>query len=281
MKKLVFAGCSFTAGVGWVDDIPERSRQSMDPKSPYLWTNLCHGNIDRLSNLDSINLGKSGASNTDIFQNVVRVLGDKNRDIDVMFVQWTAMPRYNFNIGFELWDTEENFDTTAAGSNKYDIRLSNGDSWPRDYVVDLVDRLKVLHHLHWEILKVVDYSNTISNLAKILGIEVFFINGLCPWDKDYFLELTNVKPEAYTDFTKKIILEIDHRNDEDIYKLYSMAHQHYQQAGGIKNSQWINLYDSFLNHKIDVNFDQWHPGKVSNETYADMIYNRLKELSFI
>jgi hypothetical protein len=283
MKKIVFAGCSFTAGAGWTDTSSGQQAVIANEKnSPYLWTNLCHKNIRRLASLEQINIGQTGASNTEIFRNVVNTIGQLGNKIDVIFCQWTAGPRYNFQTGFELWNTSESITNTKNRSHA--IELRQGDLWSRESTRDLLDKLRVLHHLHWEIVKVVDYSNIITNLAKNLGTQgpkVFFINGLCAWDKEYFTELSNVKPEAYTEFTKHKILHIDTRSDEDIYKLYALAHQHYREAGGINEQQWLNLYSSFNQNKTDVNFDQIHPGTHSNQFYYHTIEQRLKELNFI
>lgn len=273
MKKLVYTGCSFTAGDGWED-----SSRTPVKDSPNLWTNLCHQNIERFKTLEQVNAGVTGASNTDIFQNTVKVIAQYNKNIDTVFCQWSGMPRYNFTVGFELWNTSGNF---FSNRKLPDITLNRGDVFSREYIDDLVNRLKVLHHLHWEILKVVEYSNIILNLSNVIGFNVFFINGLCPWDKDYFVELENVKPESYTPFTKKNILNIDSRDDKDIYKLYSLAHKHYREAGGINESNWINLYKSMLSQKIDVNSDKIHPGTQSNQIYYSTVAKRLQELNFI
>jgi hypothetical protein len=270
-NKVVFAGCSFTAGNGWADIAPEESLSTACEDSPHLWVNICHQEISRLNDLELVNIGQGGASNTQIFENSVRSISSLRDAIDIMFCQWTSMPRYNFNVGFELWDTTESLQGTDL--RKHDINLNKGDQWPREYVKDLLDRVRVMHHLHWEILKIVDYSTILSNLAKQIGFDIFFINGLCPWDNDYFTKLENVKPESYTDFTKKQILNIDSRDDQTIFKLYNLAHDHYQKAGGINHKQWINLYDSFIKNKIDTNFDLKHPGKKSNILY----YNLVKE----
>jgi len=278
-KKLLFAGCSYTAGNGWADIKADESTKIEVKDSPHLWVNLCHNRIERFSTLDLINVGRGGASNTDIFQNTVREMVTHGNKIDTVICQWTSMPRYNWNVGFELWDTSENLGHNQIQLRKHDVNLNRGDTWPREYVVDLTNRLRVMHHLHWEILKVVDYSNIICRLAQQLGIDhVFFINGLCPWDQNYFVELDNVKPEAYTEFTKTDILNIDTRDDADILKLYKLAHQHYQERGGIDSSNWINLYDSFHKKRIDTNFDKEHPGEKSNMLYYEMIAQRLKEL---
>jgi hypothetical protein len=271
--KVIFSGCSFTAGDGWVD-ITRKS----DKNSPYLWVNLCHSRIQKLKDLELVNVGQSGASNVEIFQNTMRAMTARSGNIDTIFCQWTSMPRYNFNVGLELWSTSEDF----FDNRLHDVKLNNGNSWSREYIRDLTDRLLVMHHLHWEIVKVVDFSNIILNTAYVLGIEnVFFVNGMCPWDNNYFVELHNVKPESYTPFTKKEILDIDNRDDEDIYKLYSLIHQHYRDAGGINTSNWVSLNQSFFKQITDTNYDKFHPGIQSNELYYQIIEQRLKELNFI
>lgn len=272
MKKLIIAGCSLTSGVGW-----NANNHFTDVKDdPRLWTNLCHNSIDRFQRLELLNIAQGGASNAEIFQNCVRAIA--NNDIDTMLCQWTSMPRYNFNVGFELWDTTEVL--TRHPNRKHDIKSHSGE-WTREYITDIIDRLRAMHHLHWEIIKIVDYSTILSKLAQQHGFNIFFINGLCPWDENYFVELHNVKPEQYTAFTKKHILNIDSRSDEDIYKLYHLAHQHYQDAGGIDTTQWINLYTAFHKLTTDYNFDNVHPGTNSNQAFVNLIKSRLESLNHI
>ena len=283
-KKLLFAGCSYTAGNGWTDTDPDESAKIEVKDSPHLWVNLCHDRIDRLSQLDLINVGRGGASNTDIFQNTVRQMIAHGDNIDTVICQWTSGPRYNWNVGFELWNTSEGFTEKEMLTQRrnHDINLNRGDHWPRDYIDDLTSRMMTLHHLHWEVLKVVDYANMIYCLAQQLQIpNVFFVNGLCIWDDNYFTKLQNAKPESYTEFTKKEILNIDTRDDADILELYNLAHQHYEEAGGVAHLPWINLYGSFHHRRIDTNFDNSHPGVESNLLYYNLIQARLQELAFI
>jgi hypothetical protein len=276
VKTFVIAGCSVTSGVGW-----NENNHFTDAKDDFrLWTNLCHRNIKRFQNLKLLNVGQAGASNSDIFQNAVRVIANNNISIDTMFVQWTSGPRYTFNAGFELWNTSEVL-VHGNSPRKHNIKLNNGEYWTREYVHDLTDRLRVLHHLHWEIVKIVDYSSMLSNLAQQKEFDIFFINGICPWDENYFVELHNVTPEEYTAFTKKHIIDIESRSDEDIHKLYHLAHQHYREAGGINQSQWINLYNSFYNLRTDFNFDGSHPGQQSNQTFFNLIKSQLASLNYI
>jgi hypothetical protein len=267
MSKVVFAGCSFTAGSGWSDS-PDIAQTD-----PRLWVNLCHTQINELSSLELVNLGIGGASNSEIFENAVKELANNPADIQYLFVQWTSMPRYNFNAGLETWVTTEKLHGNDGNRSKDNINFSDGTSWDRRYVNDLLDRFRALHHLHPEIVKVVSYTRIISDLCKQFNIKFAFINGLCPWDENYFVKLegTDIKPENYTPFTKKEILNIEHKNDEDILKLYNQIHNDYNNAGGINSMQWVNLHKSMRNSQVDTNNDNSHPGIKSNQIYFEQI----------
>jgi len=276
MSTVVFAGCSFTAGNGWIAPPKDNPYATIECKDyPGLWVNLCHRHIDQLKELTLINIGRGGGSNTEIFENTIRTLSEHTSNIKYLFVQWTSMPRYNFNTGLELWNTTEKLH--GAGHHPtHNIKLSNGSFWDREYLTDLLSRLRVLHHLHPEIVKVVSYSKIISNLCKKFNIKVVFINGICPWDDNYFVRSTGNTPENYTPFTKKEILDIDHRDDEVIFKLYEKIHNDYDSAGGINTAEWVNLYHSMKNNKLDTNYDNDHPGIKSNQLYFQQIKNFLE-----
>lgn len=281
-KKILFAGCSLTAGIGWHPLPVEESRSKSYFDCPELWTNLVHQSVDRFRNLDIIYKAVGGASNTRIFEMTVEAISAHGNDIDTVFCQWTSGPRYDFNIGFEQWSTHEGFLTNYHRRHKHDVLLSTGERYPRQYIIDFVDRFVTMHHVHWEIVKIVRYHNAIVDLTKQLGIKnVFFVNGLCPWDQNFFIKLSNVTPDRYTDFTKKFLLQIDCRTDEDIYELYHQAHQHYADAGGVDPKYWVNLYQSFWNSCQDRNFDNHHPGKLSNQLYCNMTIKHLQDIGFI
>lgn len=271
MSKVLFTGCSFTAGDGWLEINPGIECKD----SPDLWVNLCHSQLNQLKKLEILNHGQSGISNTEIFKNTIKAIADHGNTIDTIFCQWTTMPRYKFGVGLELWSTLENISKDSVKVT-HDVNLSCGNTWNRKYLNDLYDRLLVLHHLHPEIIKVVEYSNILEKLTKKLSIKLYFINGLCPWDLDYFIRLNDILPEDFTSFTKKEILNIESRDDGDIFKLYKLIHDEYDQAGGINPSKWINLYNSFLTNKIDVNYDNLHPGTQSNQLYFQQVKNFLE-----
>lgn len=272
MSKLVVAGCSLSSGTGFDPDNP--FVDCLD--APELWVNLCAKNIDALSSLELINVSQRGASNTIIFENAVKEIGKHGNNIDTMFCQWTAMPRYQFSVGLEFWSTNESL--VPRQRSKEDVSLVNGIKIKRSYLDNLLNQLNALHHLHSEILKVVKYTNILKNLAAKNNIKIYFINGICPWDKDYFKKLSspNITPKDLTDFTKTKILNIEHRSDEDIFKLYNIIHEDYDREGGIDPRDWINLYDSMGRNKKDLNADNEHPGIISNQYYFDQINNFLK-----
>jgi hypothetical protein len=268
MKKIIFTGCSFTAGNGW------NAGQEVECKDfPGLWVNLCYNQILKLKELELINAGIGGASNTEIFQTTVKEISSYE-GIDTIFCQWTSMPRYRFKVGFELWHTDETLN--PLGQPRQDIDLSNGTQWSREYLDDLLDRFLVLHHLHGEILKVVEYSNILKKLCKKFNIKLYFINGLCPWDQNYFVRLHDVLPESYTPFTKNQILDIESRNDNDIFKLYKILHDDYDKVGGIDPADWVNLYNSMKTNKMDTNHDNLHPGIKSNQLYFQQVKSFLE-----
>jgi len=274
MSKVVFTGCSFTAGNGWnnCDDIQD-SFSSHCKDSVDLWVNLCYNQLDELSRSELLNYGVGGASNTEIFINTIRAITEHS-DIDTIFCQWTSMPRYNFHLGLELWSTKEGIGKVMRP--EHDVKLSDGTVWSRKYIEDVVDRFRVLHHLHGEILKVVEYSNILEKQAKKFNIKIYFINGMCPWDNDYFVRLAGVMPEQFTPFTKKEILNIESRSDQDIFKLYKQIHDEYDQSGGINKNLWVNLYNSMKQDMLDTNYDNKHPGRNSNQLYFQQIKTFLK-----
>ena len=272
MDKIVFTGCSFTAGNGWVDTHEQWPGRVECKDSPNLWVNLCHGGCDQLKNLELINAGQGGASNTEIFTNTVAQISQHGVDIKILFCQWTSGPRYSFRAGVELWPTRESIGFKRRG-DQVDLKRDSPD---RKYRDDLLSRLRVLHHQHGEILKVVQYSNILQKLAQHFGIKLYFINGICPWDQNYFVRLTGVMPEEFTTFTKNEILNIESRDDDDIFRLYKIIHDEYDQAGGIDAKYWVNLYDSMVKNKIDTNYDDIHPGTKSNQLYFEQIKNFLE-----
>lgn len=249
MSKVLFAGCSYVAGNGF----------ELHKNDPGLWVNLLHQNT-QLKNFELINASRGGRSNAGIFQDAVWHLA--KGDIEIAFVCWTCMPRYELDLGLETYDTRSVF---IPNSPQRDHNL-NTISYSKKYLDNIRDRFTSLAHVHREIVNLVYYVNSLVNLAKLANAKIFFVNSRCQWDNNYFQKLENVLPDQYTEFTKKN-LNVDTRCDEEIFEIYNKMHREYAEAGGIQESHWLNLYNSLRSQIIDTNNDNTHPGYQSNQLY--------------
>ena len=259
MSYTLFAGCSYTHGDGF----------PLLKDDPLLWVNMLHSTNKHLSSTTLLNVAYGGRSNDGIFQDTVYNL--LNHNVQYAFVEWTSMPRYNLSLGVELYTTLVSF---LPNSPMRDVE-TNKIKYTSNYLNSIRDRFTSLADYHYEICNVVYFTNSLIRLAKLTDTKIFFINGMCPWDQDYFSPLTNVLPSQYTDFTKQL-LNVDSRDDDEIFKLYAKIHCEYHAAGGIQPDHWLNLYQSMRDTKVDVNTDQRHPGIISNQNYCktfDQILN--------
>ena len=106
--------------------------------------------------------------------------------------------------------------------------------------------------------------------------KVFFVNGICPWDNDFFIPKQSVLPSEYTQYTQKI-LHTETRADDNSEQLYNTMHDGFTKAGGIHQSSWLNLYSSMRENVIDLNDDSTHPGIESNNLYLELFSKELKQ----
>ena len=260
MNTTLYAGCSYTSGVGF----------DLLNKEPNLWVNLLHKSVPELKETQLLNVGLGGRSNAGIFRDVCYQL-TKRVDIKTVFVAFTSMPRYEINLGLETYTTRYVFASVAPGIEEINL---NKISYTGKYLESVGNRFVTLVHLHYEILDMLYYVNTLVNLCKLVGARIFFINALCPWDNNYFTKLENVLPNSYTNFTKDLI-GIETRADEEIFKLYNIIHNDYNLAGGIHEELWLNLYSSMRSTLVDRNSDNIHPGISSNKLYSQQFSQAL------
>ena len=274
-NKVVFVGCSFTTGHG-LD--PDGTNDC--PTNPDLWVNLCHKNIKSISDLELINAGQTGASNADIFINAVEQLS--MYPIKYLICQWTSYPRHKFKADFELWSDPYSRSLCKTPIHKKNstyqddsIRLNGAEIIPGEYIEDIKNRLLVLHHHHHEICHLIKYINILHKICDDNKVQLLHINGLCHWDQDFFIRVIKdgCMPEDYTNYTKKEIIRLDYRTDEDAHLLYHHAHNDYDSLGGIHSDCWVNLYNSFGKNRQDLANDKLHPGKISNFAYFEMVKN--------
>lgn len=257
MSITLFAGCSYTDGAGF----------ALGKDEPGLWVNLLHRNNEILNKTQLLNVSRAGVSNARIFQDTMFNLATVP-DVKYVFVAWTSMPRYEISLGLETYETRQVFiaNCEAREHNLHNI------TYPKKYLEKIRDRWISLANDHYEILNLVYYVNTIVHLCKQLDKQVFFVNAVCPWDDQYFERLENVLPNAYTEYTRQL-LDVDTRDDEQIFKLYAKIHNEYADIGGIHHRHWLNLNHSMRSNRIDVNDDNVHPGLQSNRLYHEQLSN--------
>tara|TARA_R110000868_G_scaffold222193_1_gene474060 strand:- start:256 stop:1047 length:792 start_codon:yes stop_codon:yes gene_type:complete len=260
MNYTLFAGCSYTYGTGF----------SQEKHDPDLWTNILHNKVSQLKKTTLLNVAISGRSNSGIFADAVFNITKHN--CKYAFVEWTSSPRYELELGLELYRTRQVFSLDSVAPISHNL---HDCTYSAAYLNRIGYRFASLAHQHYEIRNLVYYVNSLVAIAAIKGTKLFFINGLCGWDQCYFNEIENAFPDAYTEFTKKI-LNVATRDDSEIFAIYKKIHNQYNEYGGIQETHWLNLYRSMQQQRIDRNSDNVHPGKLSNRLYADQFSLELK-----
>lgn len=257
MNTTIFVGCSFTKGEG----LPG------EKINPNLWVNQLHQSIGPLKETTLINLAEGGNSNEIIFHDAVRSLADSPKNL---FVVWTIFPRLWINPSVELYDTTQFWGSATKLS---DISLHQV-TYSKKYLTDIKNRFFDLLHDHYEIVKVLEYSQTIIKLSKLSNTKVYFINGLLPWDTDYFSKQDQTIPSTTTQYTQSL-LDADTRDDQEYWALYDLVHNAYNTAG-LPNNDWLNLYHGYKKHfMLDFGTDNLHPGPLSNQAFSKFLIEKI------
>ena len=257
-SKVLFAGCSLSMGHG----LPG------EKSNPNIWTTKLAGKI--FPDSEVINIAEAGHSNDSIFLDTLVEI-TKN-SYEYVIVEWTETSRINYNIGLELYNTKSRL------MPDYDYHLYGGRTIKGNWLFkNILMNLDDVLNEHWAILRMVKYLNILAKAQQRNG-KIFFVNGKGSWTKEYFN-----KRQSWQDsdeYTKKNILEIDRRADEDIALLYNKIHSDYENAGGIQEELWFNLYESIHSLKIDnASPVDEHPGVLSQDMYAFKFAKRFSELN--
>jgi hypothetical protein len=257
MNATVFVGCSFTKGEG----LPK------ERTDPDLWVNRLHQLVPVLNSTELINLAQGGNNNETIFHDAVNSLADSPR---YLFVVWTVFPRIRINPGVELYNTTQNW---SPATELVDLHLHRLN-YSKKYLVDIKNRFFDLLHDHYEIVKVLRYSQTVARLGQVTDTKIFFVNGLLPWDNNYFTEVLHTQPSNTTRYTQSI-LDADTRDDAEYWGIYNKIHSDYRSAG-LPDHNWINLYQGYQqNFVLDLGTDNLHPGPISNRSFSDFLIKKL------
>ena len=263
--NILLSGCSFSDGTGLSKPVINEFGVKEYPEckdSPDLWINLLYNNVN--------NISCGGNSNLRIFQMATTALLEKH--YDVALIQWTSFMRHEWSAGFETWDTTVRSILGSISSNR-SVNLHN-QTLDSGYIQKRVDSFFVLEHAQYRIVQLLEYMNILCRIAKITKTEIFFINGLCWWDNNFFNKIGYKLPSETTKYTQEL-LDLENHSDEEYATLYAQMHSDYEVAGGVHENRWLNLYDSMHSNRIDRGTDGKHPGVSANKQYADSFKKHL------
>lgn len=260
--SVLVVGCSHTYGAGL----------KLEKNDPSLWVNqLFH-------NANISNAAKIGANNNWIFLETISYL--LKQSYDVVLVAWSAIPRYNFHVGLELYPVE----TKLIKNHIIDINLHSKTTISGKFLESIGNNLNRIHNDHWDLLNLVKYVNTLIELqVKSRQGKLVFVNSLGPWCNNYFTHKEIILPSDLDPYIQSL-LDVNYRPDKDIIKLYNMIHAHYAEYGGIQEKYWLNLYNSLETQRIDaVSVTDGHPGYQSQQAYttnlSPLLHKKLNENS--
>jgi hypothetical protein len=235
--KLLVSGCSFSSGWGFTESNIEKS-----------WPRL----LAKKLNATLTNVSQTGYDNSGILLNFLEQL--TKEDFDVCLLQLTNIDRILlspnwYNRGIPRLD---NMSNGFLNDHEY-------QSFYKGFV------LLNQHSEHWNrLLKLI---NIIQNLVK-QGKYIRFVNGLLDWDQSLFVDPPKSK------FLDRLI-DIDHIPDNQVDELRTLV---YNQTESIDLNLWINSFNSLNAIKVDnISSTDTHPGLLSHEIYANLIFNYLKD----
>jgi len=259
--KVLVVGCSVTYGAGL----------DLESQDPELWVNRL------FSQTKLTNAAKTGANNQWIFLETMSQL--RKQHYDIVLVAWSAIPRYNFHVGLELYPV-----MTLLNQFSQDINLNSNITISGKWLKSLGEGLNKIHNDHWDILDLIKYVNTLIELQVTTRQgKLVFVNSLGPWCDNYFEHKKITLPSDLDPYTQAL-LEVEHRDDNETFKLYDMIHAQYAEYGGIQENYWLNLYNSLSQQKVDsVSASDLHPGYQSQQVYANnlapLLHKKLNEAS--
>lgn len=250
MKNILAVGCSMTRGHGL----------DLNINDPKLWVNQIVAGLGEVTNLSI-----SGMNNYWIFLETMSHLVRSKNKYDIVIVGWSVIPRYYFHAGLELYAVHTKLDDI-------DINVNNGKTITGAWLENIGNSLKKIHNDHWDILDLVKFVNILVHTQETSpNKKIVFVNTSSPWCRNYFDEKKISLPSDLDPYEQEL-LQVKTRSDQEIFLLYQMIHSHYDYYGGIRESHWLNLYDSLRSMQIDtVSSTDSHPGYRSQTRYAEYL----------
>ena len=149
--EVLVCGASFVQGRGL-------DHQVEDPK---LWVNqLINNTFDSASINNTALVAKS---NEWIFLETMSNLIKKNYDL--LIVGWAPIPRFNFHVGLELYDTTTKLDLSKSAHNINNNVIVTGKQLSK-----IGDELLKIHNDHWDFLKLIKLQFRLFELFRIFKL---------------------------------------------------------------------------------------------------------------
>lgn len=231
----------------------------LEQDDPKLWVNTVFKPLGTVTNIS-----ESGRNNYWIFLEALSEV-IKN-SYDVVVVGWSATPRYNFNAGLELYPT------VTQLVNKDVVDVNPGHTYKGSWLKKIGDDLRIMHNDHWDILDLVKYVNALIHVQETCNRKkIFFVNTSSPWENGFFKHKKITVPSELSEHEQRM-LQAETRDDVETIAIYNMIHSQYSHHGGIRESHWLNLYQSLRSMQIDrVSATDYHPGYRSQNKFAEYL----------
>lgn len=248
--EILIIGCSLTKGTGL-------KLENADPK---LWVNQLVAKYYPTAKVT--NVSHSGVNNEWIFSKALSEIILK--DYDIVIIGWSELSRLGMNLGLELYWTRTMF------NHAKDIEINPGLNISAAWQKKVGDELRRYYNDHWNILELVKYVNALTYVQETTKkSKIYFVNNMLSWPQNYFVRKELSAPSELSDFEKDM-LNVDTRDDKQILELYNTIHNQYDYFGGIRQQNWLNLYDAFLSMRVDYASDtDNHPGYKSQDIFAE------------
>jgi hypothetical protein len=257
--EVLVSGASFVKGYGL-------EYTSDDPK---LWVNQLVQSTFKSAKVN--NVAMVGRSNEWIFLEAMSNLIKKNYDL--LIVGWAPIPRFNFHVGLELYDVMTKLDASR------DYHLNNYKTVYGKDLVKIKNGLLKIHNDHWDLVKLIQYVNALIEVqVKCRKKKIVFFNCHMDVPQDFFVKKDIQLPSDLTEYEKNL-LDVDARDDSEIFALYNMIHEQYDNYGTIHPELWANLYKSFVSMKIDeAPHAPQHPGYLSQDIFVKTLLPQFQEI---
>jgi hypothetical protein len=263
-KKLLVAGASISAGYGL---LAERY-------DPALWVNqLAKKSLDiELSNIHNVSI--AGSDNNSIFRSAVGNM--LTESYNYIIVCWQIMPRFNYTLGLENYDTTVNL--IGKTDLKRDIHLAGYQTASKKEIAQTHKFFSKYHNYHWDILELISYIQVLNYIANTQNSHIYYVNYRQPWETNRMFDRKEWSRPSDLDKCTCEILSTDFRDDTDSQTLYNMIHDSYVHNGGIQEDYWLNLYNPLEPMSVDtVSDSDNHPGYKSQQIFEQYLSSCLKE----